>query len=295
MAHNNDELLMFERDVQRFEQNVSGALQDLFDRSQNIIQYVKLLSLQQELRDHFTKVEFGLLSCLDGRIPVTLIPSEELRRSLEKVAAVSASSGLLLSIPLYTLPRYYKVRSTDCMLTEKHLYVLLNVPLTKNQWKVTELIPVPYAFDNHTCSVESSDSSILATSSLKSVLLDGYFKNFCDLHHDLICRIPVSNVGVGRATCADALVRNKPVREIINTCGFHCFPSTSLALYEVNPALVIATNAVAVRVSCPTFTHYFRPERLGAVEISLICNCTYSVDAEVLTSAASCLEKEGVL
>ena len=295
MTHNNKENLLFEKSIQHFAMEVNDEfIKTRLRERKDVLLAFRMAEFSSQLRGIFSRVEIGLQSCLSGLKPFTILTSDLLRKSLEDISADAKSHGLMLSIPTSDLDKYYKVRICDCFLTNSTMYIMVNVPLSRVPWKIMELLPIPFAYENHVCSIDVSHRSLIAIGQ-DIVLLDSYAMHHCDIRRDHLCLIPsLSRPAEKMSTCIESMYRKSSVETFKHACKLNCYPGKEIVVYEVNPSLLVLANAPSLSVNCPAWNQQYALGSTGAVEIHMRCNCTYTMDNRKYYSYDSCLPGEHV-
>ena len=237
ITHKNKENLLFQKSIQHFAMDVNDEfIKARLREKKDVLIALRMADFSSELRGIFSRLEIGLQSCLPGFVPFNILGSETLRKSLDDISADAKSHGLVFSIPTTNIDTYYKVGLSDCFLTNSTMYVMVNVPLSRAPWKILELLPIPFAYENSICSIDVSHNSLIAVGQ-DIVLLDAYAMHHCDIRKDQLYLLPsLSRPAEKMFTCIQNIYRKSGIETFKHSCKLNCYPGTDIAVYEVNPS-----------------------------------------------------------
>ncbi|KAL1489243.1 hypothetical protein ABEB36_014176 [Hypothenemus hampei] len=243
-----------------------------------------------------------LSSCQDHKLSSSILHPTVLQEDLSKLSADLRLSHQELAIPVTDIYRYYKLPPTECAFTTSKLFVLIKIPIlqTKKRWELFELVTVPFAWYNQTCSIPHrplylAANKLSAASVTETRQISGTGLHQCRPYHDKLCYISrFSPEALEGPECAKKLFTGGTVREISQHCPIKCNPSTHMIVSEVLEDTYIVTHPVTpLTITCGTnkTTLPDKYNHQGALKIRLVCSCYLEAGSEVLIpSRFPCLD-----
>ncbi|KAL1490150.1 hypothetical protein ABEB36_012890 [Hypothenemus hampei] len=245
-----------------------------------------------------------LSACQDHKLPSSIVDPSVLKADLAKLTTTLYSSQQELAISVTDIFRYYKLPLAECSFTTSKLFILLKVPIrrTQKQWELFELVTVPFAWYNQTCSIPHRPLYLAANklttfSAPETRQISGMGLHQCKPYHDTLCHLsrfpPEALEG---PECAKILFTGGTITEISQHCPINCNPSTHMVISEVledtyvvtHPAGPLAIKCGTNRTVLPSTYHH-----QGALKIRLQCSCHLESGNEVLIpSRFPCLSSD---
>ncbi|KAL1488598.1 hypothetical protein ABEB36_014402 [Hypothenemus hampei] len=237
-----------------------------------------------------------LSSCQDHRLPSSIVDPTTLKADLLKLAAVLRESQQELAIPLADIFLYYKLPLTECSFTTAKMFLLLKVPIlqAKKRWELFELVTVPFAWYNQTCSIPHRPLYLAANTlqtpfTTETRQITGTGLHQCKPYHDKLCYVSrFSPEALEGPECAKILFTGGTIQEISQHCPINCNPSTHMVIAEVLEDTYIVTHPTApLSIVCGTNTTVLpaKYNRQGALKVQLACSCHLRAGTEVLIPA----------
>ncbi|KAL1487945.1 hypothetical protein ABEB36_015328 [Hypothenemus hampei] len=243
-----------------------------------------------------------LSSCQDHKLSSSILHPTVLQEDLLKLSADLRLSQQELAIPVTDIYRYYKLPLTECSFTTSKLFVLIKIPIlqTKKRWELFELVTVPFAWYNQTCSIPHrplylAANKLSAAPVTETRQISGTGLHQCRPYHDKLCYISrFSPEALEGPECAKKLFTGGTVNEISQHCPIKCNPSTHMIVSEVLEDTYIVTHPVTpLTITCGTnkTTLPDKYNHQGALKIRLACSCYLEAGSEVLIpSRFPCLD-----
>jgi len=247
--------------------------------------------LQQFVEHQIYKDMFrrSIHACRNKLIPTDLFSPKEIRNRVSKISFALQHKGYAVSVRDPT--ELLKLPVTDCVFTKNSILAHIRVPLRQKmkQWRIYEIVHVKFGFQNQTCEIFPQESSYVAQSSNQVVLINSHLLRHCPVDQHRLCLIPRNARESSQSlTCTAGMLKNLPVIKLAKSCSFTCSKAQELVITEINPRLVVLTNANEIKMTCNGKTKVFTPERVGALEMKLSCHCSYEVDGSILQPPFPC-------
>ena len=294
MQHNNKEFLLFETSVHKYAVEMTSTVSSIKTNQDSILVALNILSAIDLIEMKFRNLEIGLQSCINGYIPFSLIDANVLQRSLHDISARVHNHDLKLSVSTKMIEEYYKLQIADCVVTKTAITVLANIPLATQNWKIVDVLPLPFSYENHTCQLRVPRDTTVATGK-NFVLMDSYAMEFCGSKSGQLCFVPSLKRSAPALTdCIRNMYRGLRSETSLSHCPMDCNLKSETIIVEISPAVIVAANVKSVHVTCPYHEQEYSIDAIGAVEVKLHCHCDYMVGKFNLSSSLACAEGEHI-
>ncbi|CAG7718544.1 unnamed protein product [Allacma fusca] len=296
-----------------------GEIQsDLRYEDNSILTPLTIQKYKTVLQDYLRS---SLISCYNRTLPQDLIGNFVQDKLKEIYDQDLLPNGYKFAIPPGDdFDLYLNQSLADCLFTTRRVYVMVNVPVVREQakWKLYRAHHPKFVFDDKICTAGPDQDKFYAfDSDHEQVLeLDPTLKTTCKMDgFNQLClmpSLPSQKVSSRRSkngkvqtrdlemdpghlvsrTCAAGILNKLPLNELKEECGFVCQEVTPDEYFfkEMTPHTVFLTNTKKARIFCPrnNLTRGF--ERIGTVKVELhSCDCYLWADEE-FDSFQSCLD-----
>ncbi|KAL1487645.1 hypothetical protein ABEB36_015689 [Hypothenemus hampei] len=232
-------------------------------------------------------------ACKERKLPSTIVHPKILQQDLTRLRNDLRNSNHDLAIPITDLSSYYHLPIAECSFTKSQLLILLKVPIIQegNYWKLFELISVPFAWYNQTCSIPRYPLFIATTHEHPASLMQirqisGANLHHCKPYHDKLCYLPhFSSEATEGPTCAKILFLGGTLQELSQQCPITCHASTTMLISEVQQDTYIVTHPkLTLKITChnSTITVPAKYTHQGAIKLQLPCYCFLSTLDEII-------------
>lgn len=229
--------------------------------------------------------------CRERKIPNSVLTLEKLQKDLVVLSRSLQEDGYDLAIPYEEVTKYLKLEIVECMISGNEIIINLSVPIRKqgSQWKLYEPIAVPFAWENNTCTVQHR-VSFLAVDQNQIRSIRGSAIKDCQPHEESLCFVPrYASDAVYGSLCPKKMFLGASIQELSTECIFSCVTETATLINKVGDFSYVLTHAhLPLDLNCrynknKTFTApHLR--KLGALEITVPCDCSLIYKDEVLVS-----------
>jgi hypothetical protein len=225
----------------------------------NLYILVNLLHAKMEA-DEFQR---GIESCRNHRIPNGLIPPNVFTSKLREYESHLSHFNQTLALPSSKYSHYLKLPVANCLFTTTSVKVVLNIPVrnpTRDR-ELYEIVHAKFAFNGQVCDLYPQESSYVAQTGAKTVLVNSHMLHHCKVHDDKMCLIPPCvKESAESINCAVGIMQGKTVKELAKACSFRFSYDTDLIISQVSYDILVLTNVRKIQIQClgrPKETHAF--------------------------------------
>lgn len=228
-------------------------------------------------------------SCKQQRIPSIVLKPETLLTDLNELGEMLKQENQTLAINQEDIYLYYKYVVADCLISPTAVAITVRIPIrgTGDNWKISELRFMPFAWRGSTCHIVH-EPSLIATSGQKFSPISGTGLRLCNPGISPMCYIPryISDAYAG-ASCARQIVTGSDIATLASVCEFSCKPGRIPTVLAVGTETYMVIHIVgAIRIQCrgkAEVTHEVNAT-IGAIEIVVPCPCEMSYNGTVIIS-----------
>jgi len=145
-------------------------------------------------------------SCTQNQIPLSVIPPEMLVKELE---ILNEKLGPKAEIAITSASALYKLKIVNCIFNEKLLEIIVKYPVRSKgeNWKVVDIVPTPFAYNNFVCKILPHPTMILTNSTNIRVLSSQQRSDCID---NLLCPVPrETSYNTGLSECVSTIYSKK--------------------------------------------------------------------------------------
>lgn len=229
-----------------------------------------------------------LSQCREKKWPTSIVSVERLRNNLLSLVNSLQEDGYELVIPVEELSKYLKLEIVDCIISGNDILIHFKIPIRRagSQWRLYEMLAVPFAWDNHTCTIQH-DVSFLAVDGDRLMTIRGSATPDCQPFHNPLCYVPryASDAASG-TLCPRQIFAGATIQELSSFCVFSCVPGGIPLVSKIDDTTYVVTHVSGiVQIQCRHGTNKtidFKERILGAIEVKIACDCKLIVNSQVL-------------
>ena len=225
--------------------------------------------------------------CKSKLIPATLLPAQLLARDLSELSKKLQTEGYDLAIPISDITWYYKIKLTECEISDTKIMVRVKVPIKNkiHHWQLFEMIAIPFAHNDSSCIIVH-DSTFVAVSSTAVRTITGVMLHECKPYHNDLCYIPRhSSDVISGSQCPYHMFKGATAEKLNEYCAYKCQTGTGPLVTQIDHERYILTHPPAdVNIKCNNNTKLIPNNEKhlpGALEIQLPCPCELLFDNTV--------------
>lgn len=262
--------------------NFENESDNVIHEALNII-YKKIIHMihNEFIISAYTKMSETMMQCNNKKLSKFLVSETILIQDLKILESNLVKNNFELSISVKNIQKYYNLNIVSCVLQGEELVVSVKVPIRQlgHNWKLFEIINVPFAFNNQTCSVKHDVQYLAVTNDgTYKKAITGAATHQCRPYEDSLCYLPRhSSFSFFGSYCIFKLFEGMDKETFNKYCSFICHSDSPLIVSELERGMFSITNpSPNLRVKCikTNFTYDFTNRvQIGAAIINLPCDC----------------------
>lgn len=237
-----------------------------------------------------TRLEI-LSQCREKKIPNSIVTLSKFKLDLLQLQASIKDDGYELSIPVEEVTKYLKLEIADCVISGESILVNVKVPIRRlgSHWKLFELISVPFAWKNFTCSIQQG-VTFLAADRGRLMTIQGVAINDCHPYANPLCYVPrYAGDVVSGSLCPRAMFEGATIQDLSGQCVFSCVPSQAPIVTRVEEDVYVLTHVSGIldlkcRNGGDQRFELHGGHGPGAIRITVACDCRLSLNNETLVA-----------
>ncbi|XP_063234972.1 uncharacterized protein LOC134537928 [Bacillus rossius redtenbacheri] len=212
--------------------------------------------------------------CKAQHLPISLIKPVQLKSDLKKLHKALNLMNMTLSLTSQDVLHYYSLPITECTMSDKQIIIRLHVPVihANTQWKLFELIPIPFSYMNVSCYLHTNKMLValdINTQNLKIIPSSSE-------HDHNIYKIPKEVTTTPIARCIQAGITLSNYSQLMTVCKFSCYEKTSVVITHISPHFYIISNhETDLTIQChnASLNRVIKNTEIGSTELQLPCGC----------------------
>lgn len=213
-------------------------------------------------------------SCTQNQIPLSVIPPDML---LTEIELLNQQLRPRAEVAITSVSALYKLSIVNCIFKENILEIIVKYPVrsVKSNWKIVDVLPIPFAYQNHVCKILPAPSMILSNDTHIRLLSD---QQRTDCLQNSVCPLPRATVQSPTfGKCLEQLYFGR-ISDYINlnyTCKFSCEKNSGTEVVDLNNNnYVIVHPRNELFIKCPANELKIDPVPIGASKLNIPCDCT---------------------
>jgi hypothetical protein len=222
------------------------------------------------------------------------LPYDKLEIQYNKLKKKLEAQGHQVAFKKDMFSLFYKIKIVECQFSDNTLLLRVRFPIKsiRKNYQLFEFVPVPFAWENHTCNLEN-EHAVIAVTEDDVVTISGAMLRECAPWNTFLCYVPqVVMGGFMGPSCLKKLFQGVTLKDLSESCVFQCKQFNETIITQVDYANFVVTKAVR-----PFYIECDNKEKVdlsylinspGSVEIKLPCHCRIVVGASIVREVFPC-------
>jgi hypothetical protein len=277
----------------RFDYFTWNYKQPLINNSCNFNEYQLLLA---DIKELSAKIQTVNHMCKTRVLNEEVISKPRLHTMITDIKNVLQAIQAQPAFPVSLLDSYYIYELTDCIYSDEHILLDIQVPWVpmNSRIELVKAVPIEYAWKGFTCSIATQEVNIALIVNLGSYEI---YKLNCNIHTDSLCLIERFENNLREIfmyRCLQIIVNGGSYSSWNDYCPLDCKPSILTTMQKLKFNTFILSHVPPIKYNCAPF-HGELPistAKIGAIKIVLPCYCQIEVNNIILSTKHPCLLNE---
>lgn len=252
------------------------------------------------LLSHYLRESAILSDCDRGRIPFEGIAVKDFQSNLLSMSAILKTKNMSLSIDPNNIHTYANAKIATCKRSKTQLVVAVLLPIMKAEdSKVTvhKVTPIFFRYNDQHCALLKKTQVVLKTlQPQRVIILDE--KSGTECLQRALCHIPRVTTSNILSECLTDIMIGETLSSFSKKCHFLCdgdMPLTRVTELDDN-LFAVSTLSSNVTLTCVEKTRPLEVPEVGAMTVTIPCECQLSVDGVVhIDNSINCRENKDSL
>lgn len=221
-------------------------------------------------------------SCTQNMIPLSVMPPDML---LTEIESLNKQMYPRAEVAIASISALYKLKIVNCVFSPNSLEIIVKFPVKNinSDWKILDVLPVPFAYKNYVCKILPVPVMILSNNTHVRLLSEQQ-RNDC--LQNSVCPLPrATSISPAFGRCLEQLYfgRLDNYANLNNSCRFKCVKSYEIEIVDLglNDYVIVHPKDELV-IQCPASEVAIQPVPIGASRINIPCDCILISNSTIL-------------